>query len=618
MTCRPRTDHRGVLRERVWLVPAVALAFVGCQDGPLPTEPVPEADLPALTASVQEVSVGADDWIVVFKPGTKDPPGLAKRLTAEHGGTVRSSYQRVLQGFSGNIPPQAIEGIRRNPNVEFVEQDGVVSMTAVGSWGLDRIDQRSLPLDNSFVPGGTGANVDVWILDTGIDYGRTDEFGSRLDQTRDWDFISNDDDGSDCQGHGTHVAGTVGSETYGVATGVTLISVRVLGCSGSGSYAGIIDGMEYVVATATRPSVINMSLSGGTSGSVNLAVKNTVAAGIVVAAAAGNDNVDACLRSPASAPEALTIASSTSSDTRSSFSNYGSCVDLFAPGSSIRSTVQGTGSQSWSGTSMAAPHVAGAAALLFAANPGWTADQVWAAMQTDATPDVISNVSGSPNLLLHVGDGSPPPPPPPACELDCPAADVRWISTVDVTFRNGGRASGAVTVQIVDENDEPLGGVTVSGSWNLNLGDDYRTSSGTTGTDGTVEFSTGNIKNATTFEFCVTGLSAPDRESGETGQCSVFGAPVDVEPPPPPPAADPPENLRVTKTVKGKNHRVELVWELGGPTVDVKLNTATIATISNAYSYTDNVGRTPSGDYAYEVCNAGTDECTWVETVTYP
>jgi hypothetical protein len=239
-------------------------------------------------------------------------------------------------------------------------------------------------------------------------------------------------------------------------------------------------------------------------------------------------------------------------------------------------------------------------------------------MQADATPAVISNVAGSPNLLLHVGDGSPPPPPPPACEFDCPTADVQWISVVDVTFRNGGRASGTVTVQIVDENIEPLGGVAVSGSWNLNLGDNYRTSSGTTGTDGMVELSTGNIKNATTFEFCVTGLSAPDHGSGPTGQCSEFGSPVGFEQPPPPPAADAPENLRLTKTQKGKNHRVELVWDLGGPTVDVKLNTATIATISNSYSYTDNIGKTPSGDYAYQVCNAGTDECTLIKTVNYP
>ena len=561
----------------------------------------------------------------MFKDGTKDPPGLAKKLTADHGGSVRFTYQHVLKGFAGRIPPQAIEGIRHNPNVDFVAPDGIVTK-AVESWGLDRIDQRALPLDNSFVPGGTGAGVDAWILDTGIDYGRTDEFGDRIDIDRDRDFIDNDFDGSDCEGHGTHVAGTVGSTSYGVAKGVTLISVRVLGCDGSGSYSGVIAGVDYVVANMDGPTVANMSLSGPTFGPLNTAVANAVGAGVVMAVAAGNDGVDACTRSPASAPEAITVAATMSNDARSNHpgwwaSNYGSCVDLFAPGSAITSTIMDDGSASWYGTSMAAPHVAGAAALLYAANPGWTANQVWAAMQADATSGIISDVQGSPNLLLHVGGGSPPPPPPPSCEPNCPTADVQWISTVDVTFRKGGRASGAVTVQIVDENDEPLGGVAVTGSWNLNLGDDYRTSSGTTGTDGMVEFSTGNIKNGETFEFCVTDLSAPDYDRGPVGQCSEFGAPVGFEPPPPPPpppAAGAPTGLELTKGQRGKNYRVELVWSGGASSVDVKLNTATIATISNSHSYIDNVGKNPSGAYEYQVCNAGTtDECTLPKTVTY-
>ena len=388
----------------------------------------------------------------------------------------------------------------------------------------------------------------------------------------------------------------------------------------------MIAGVDYVVANMDGPTVANMSLSGPTFGPLNTAVANAVGAGVVMAVAAGNDGVDACTRSPASAPEAITVAATMSNDARSNHpgwwaSNYGSCVDLFAPGSAITSTIMDDGSASWYGTSMAAPHVSGAAALLYAANPGWTANQVWAAMQADATSGIISDVQGSPNLLLHVGGGSPPPPPPPSCEPNCPTADVQWISTVDVTFRKGGRASGAVTVQIVDENDEPLGGVAVTGSWNLNLGDDYRTSSGTTGTDGMVEFSTGNIKNAETFEFCVTDLSAPDYDRGPVGQCSEFGAPVGFEPlppPPPPPAAEAPTGLELTKGQRGKNHRVELVWSGGASSVDVKLNKATIATISNSHSYIDNVGKNPSGAYEYQVCNAGTtDECTLPKTVTY-
>ena len=611
----PFAERSRVLRGWTWLVPAATVAFVGCQDSPLPTEPEIDTELTALTASVRNAGVGADDWIVVFKDGTKDAPGLARKLVADHGGNVRFTYQHALKGFAGTIPPQAIEGIRQNPNVDYVEPDGVVTMT-VGSWGLDRIDQRALPLDNSYSPVGTGTGVDAWIIDTGVDYGLTTEMS--FDTTRDWDFVSGDDDASDCEGHGTHVAGTVGSQTYGVAPNVTVIGVRVLNCAGSGTWAGVIAGIDHVVANMSGPTVANMSLSGGTNSSLNTAVANAVGAGVVMAVAAGNDNTDACSRSPASAPSALTVASSTSSDSRSSFSNYGSCVDLFAPGSSIVSTLKGGGSGTKSGTSMASPHVAGAAALLLGANPSWTPAAVWSAMQSDATSGVISNAAGSPNLLLHVGAGGDPPPPDPGCEPDCPTAEVQWISQVSKRTTPGNKAAGTVTVQIVDDTGAPLPGADVSGTWHVNGVQNYQSSSGTTGTDGTVDLSTSMIRHADTFVFCVTGVSASGYDSGSIGQCSEFGEQVGgIDPPPPDPGTGAPENLTATKTQKGPNHRVELGWNAGGPTVEVKLNGATIATVSKSGSYVDHIGKTPSGDYEYQVCNAGTEDCTLSETVTY-
>ncbi|MCL7965619.1 MAG: S8 family serine peptidase [marine benthic group bacterium] len=596
-----------------FVLPVAALVLAGCQESSLPTEPGLRGEIDPEAAAFKAQSVSADDWIVVFRPGTDDAPGLARKLAAEHGGSVRFTYETVLQGFAGRIPAQAIEGIRRNPNVFFVEQDGVATKSQVASWGLDRIDQRNLPLDNSFAPGGTGAGVDAWIIDSGIDFGRSDEFGSRLDDTRDRDFVDGDFDASDCEGHGTHVAGTVGSSTFGVAKGVTLIGVRVLGCTGSGSYSGVIAGIDYVAATASGPTVANMSLGGPSSSAVNLAVANAVASGVTMVVAAGNDGQDACTKSPASAPEAITVAASMSNDARSNHpgwwsSNYGSCVDLFAPGSDISSTVMGGGSESWYGTSMASPHVAGAAALLLGSNPGWTPAQVWSAMQSDATSGVLSDVRGSPDLLLHVGSGGTPPPPPPECTENCDAL-VQWVSQVSVSTRNGNRSRGTVTVQVVDANG-PVAGATVTGRWTA----DGTQESGTTGTDGMVEFRTGWLRNVSTWELCVLSVAASGLGDGSSGECSPHGEPWPDggggDPPPPPdPGADAPADLSVSTVLKGRNYRAELSWTGGAATVDIERNGSVVATVSNSGSYTDNLGKTPAS-VSYRACNAGTNDCT--------
>lgn len=346
----------------------------------------------------------AGRYIVVFKPGSagndlKDASDRVRGL----GGEIYYTYDAALTGFAASLPEQALNGLVHNPNVEYIEADQVVSLEATQSpatWGIDRIDQRALPLSNSYTYDFTGAGVTAYIIDTGILFSHS-EFSGRA--TSGWDFVDNDSDATDCNGHGTHVAGTVGGATYGVAKGVSLVALRVLNCSGSGTTSGVIAGINWVTEDhTTGKAVANMSLGGGVSTSLDTAVKNSIADGVVYAIAAGNSNRDACKFSPARVPEAITVGATTSTDARASYSNYGKCLDLFAPGSSITSAwyTSNTATNTISGTSMATPHVTGVAALYLEGHSG-TAQQVRDAIVTAATAGVVKSAGRlSPNLLL--------------------------------------------------------------------------------------------------------------------------------------------------------------------------------------------------------------------------
>jgi subtilisin family serine protease len=330
-------------------------------------------------------------------------PGRASALAARYGGSVSQVFSAALTGFAAKMTPAQAARLAADPAVAYVEQDRVIRLEATQTnapWGLDRIDQRARPLNGTFTYPTTASTVRAYIIDTGI---RTthSQFGGRAT----WGTNTVDSNNTDCNGHGTHVAGTVGGSTYGVAKAVRLIAVKVLNCAGSGSVTSVVNGINWVRANAVRPAVANMSLGGGASSTIDNAVANATAAGITFAVAAGNSSANACNSSPARAPSAITVGASTSSDARASFSNFGSCVDIFAPGQSIASAwrTSDTATNTISGTSMASPHVAGAAALVLAANPGLSASQVASNLVANATNGALSNVgSGSPNRLLFV------------------------------------------------------------------------------------------------------------------------------------------------------------------------------------------------------------------------
>ena len=387
------------------MVVGTALMLGACADGNTPSGPSRLA--PLVQSGDMSTQLVPDEYLVVLRDDVTDVVGASHAS----GAAVLSQWGTALKGYAVRATAEQVRAIRKDPRVRFVEPNGrafiVATQSPVPSWGLDRIDQVNLPLNNSFTYANTGVGVHAYIIDTGILATHT-QFTGRLGNV--FDAITLGGGAVDGHGHGTHVAGTVGGTLYGVAKGVTLHAVRVLDNTGSGTWAQVISGINWVAANKIQPAVANMSIGGGFSAAVNTATSGLVNSGVFTAVAAGNGDffgnpLDACGFSPASTPEATTVNASQIDDTRASFSNYGTCTDIFAPGVSITSAwnTSNTATITISGTSMASPHVAGVGALYRFAHPTHTPAQVDSALKANAALNKITNpLAGTPNRLLNL------------------------------------------------------------------------------------------------------------------------------------------------------------------------------------------------------------------------
>lgn len=495
-------------------------------------------------------------------------------------------YGYALDGFSAKLTDEEFVRLRNDKRVKYIEPDRIIRISGSQSnatWGIDRVDQRALPLNQTYTWDATGQGVRAYIIDTGIRFDHV-EFGGRAS----FGFDAFGGNGVDGNGHGTHVAGTVGGTIYGVAKSASLIAVRVLDNSGSGTTSGVIAGMDWVAANHIKPAVANMSLGGAASIATDDAVQRLFEAGVPVVVAAGNGNRagredDACKYSPARSPYAYTIGATTNTDYKASYSNYGTCVNLFAPGSSITSAwyTSTTAAATISGTSMASPHVAGGAALYLQSNSGATPQQVYDYLSANSSKGVVINSKTVSNHLLYTLTGDVPPPPPPP-DNQPPVASFTYTATdLTVSFN----ASGS---------SDPDGSI-VSYAWTF--GD------GTTGTG----VSPGKTYAAGgTYSVKLTVTDNVGATGSQTQNVTVTA--------PPPPVGDFTLSA-VGYKVKGRVY-ADLTWNgTSASSVDIFRNNIKIATVSNTGTYTDNTGVNGGGTFIYKVCEAGTNVCSNEVTV---
>jgi subtilisin family serine protease len=459
------------------------------------------------------MGVPVDDQYIVTLKDDVAPRAFATSEAAT-GSQILSVYTNAINGFAAVLDASALERLAKDPNVESIEQDRIVVLQGDQvdpPWGLDRVDQRSGTRNSRYSYANTGAGVTAYVIDTGILESHVD-FGGRVGAG--YTAYTDGRGTTDCNGHGTHVAGTIGGSTYGIAKAVSLIPIRVLSCSGSGSISGVIAGINWAISDHASGStaVANMSLGGLYSAALNSAVANATADGIVFAVAAGNNNRLACSYSPASAPTAITVGAIGGSDDRASFTNYGSCLDVFAPGVSIKSATIAS-SSAWrllSGTSMASPHVAGAAALLLQSDPTATPAQIAALIVNSATPDVITGLAaGSPNLVLYTGAAFVSPNPV-APSVPTSLTAVGGVTQASLSWTAPTQSGGADVTDYVVEYSSNSGS-----TWTV-FADGVSTSTSATVT---------GLTNGTTYQFRVKAVSSGGTSEASSTATAVVGVP---------------------------------------------------------------------------------------------